>query len=174
MAREKRELGLLALDSAIHRAQKAQSRSDEVSFFASVAEAMWWMTMLDEALWSTHNSEDGYESARSSCHEGMQLLGLRYARNRQVHDTEVTGMQGNPLLAGNETNGGEWTWRSLDAPGVPPYTPQGSRWGEIGERAYRDRMATREVVPTLEEAARFLDTWVEELHAEPSPQRDPR
>lgn len=165
MAREKRELGLFALESAVRRAQKAQSRADEVSFFASLAEAMWWMTMLDEALWGTHNSEVGYESARSSCHEGMHLLGLRYARNRQVHDTEVAGMQGNPLLAGNETNGGEWTWRSLDAPGVLAYAPQGSRWGEIGEQAYRDRMATREVLPTLEEAAGSLDAWVKELQA---------
>lgn len=168
MAREKRELGLLALDSAILRAEEAQLGADEISFFASVAEAMWWLTMLDESLWRTAQGDASYESARDSSHGGALLLGLRYARNRQVHDTQLTGMQGNPLLGHDDTRSDPRRWRSLDAPGVPTYEPQEGRWGEKSEQVYSDLMATLEVLPTLREAASFLNAWIEAFHVEPA------
>lgn len=166
MAKEKRELGLLALGSAIDRAREAQSDADTITFFASVAEAMWWVTMLDETLWQT----DSYESNRAS-DTGDLLLGIRYARNRQVHDAKVTGMQGNPLLARTRANGEPWSWRLLDDPEVPAYEPRGV-WGERGEHAYRDRMATHEVLSALVIAADFLNAWVGELNTELAQQRD--
>jgi len=170
MAREKRELGLLALDSAILRSEDAQLGADEISFFASVAEAMWWLTMLDEALWPTHLANVSYKSARDSSPGARLLLGLRYARNRQVHDTQVTGMQGNPLLGPDNAHNDAWRWRSLDAPEVPPYEPREDRWGEKQEQVYRDFMATNEVLPTLLSAANFLNDWIDKLDAEPAPQ----
>ncbi len=112
-------LGLQALELAIRRAHEAQARGDEISFFAPVAEAVWWLTMLDETLWGTAYDDASYESVRCSSRGGVLLLGLRYARNRQVHDTQVTGMQGNPLLGQDDTPGDPWRWRSLDAPGRP-------------------------------------------------------
>ena len=174
MAREKRQLGLQALELAIRRAHEAQAKGDEISFFAPVAEAVWWLTMLDETLWGTEHDDASYKSVRCSSRGGVLLLGLRYARNRQVHDTQVTGMQGNPLLGQDDTPGDPWRWRSLDAPGVPTYEPKEGRWGKKGEQAYCDLMVTHEVLPTLEEAVRFLDSWIEKLHPELRPQRDTR
>lgn len=173
MAREKRELGLLAVESAISRAREAQSGADEISFFASVAEAVWWLTMLDETLWKEKYDGVSYESIRYSSPEGVLLIGLRYARNRQVHDTKVTGMQGNPLLGQDDAGSDPWRWRSLDARGVPAYEPQEGRWGENGEQVYRDLMATHEVLPTLQRAAGFLDHWIGELPTESFSRRDP-
>ena len=166
MAREKQQLGLRALDSAMRRAQQSQSGADEISFFGFIAEAMWWLTMLDEALWKTYIGGVTYESARAS-HVGDLLTGLRYARNRQVHDTRVTGMHGNPLLAEGEAGSCQWRWRPLNANGVPPFKPRGRR-GRDGEQAYQDLMADREILPTLEQAAGFLNTWIEQLPIGPT------
>ena len=162
MAREKRQLGLQALDWALDRTRDAQSNEDEDVFYAYVAEVVWWLTMLDETLWSAHNDGVPYESARSSDAGGSFLLGIRYARNRQVHDTEVTAMQGNPLLARETRDGERWVWRSVDDEGVPPYTPREGKWGQLGEEVYQNEMAGTAIVPTLERAAAFLSTWIEE------------
>jgi len=163
MAREKRELGLQALERALDRAGEAQSNGHEDVFYASVAEVVWWLTMLDEALWSTHNDGATYQSARSSDPGGTFLLGIRYARNRQVHDAEVTAMQGNPLLAREARDGERWVWRSVNDEGVPPYTPREGKWGLLGEQMYQNEMAGIAIVPTLERAAAFLSTWITTL-----------
>lgn len=76
MAREKQQLALRAQDSAMQRAQESQSGADEMSLIRLVAEAVWWLTMLDEALWEIHNDSVAYESARAS-HVGDLLTGLR-------------------------------------------------------------------------------------------------
>lgn len=162
MAREKRQLGLQALDWALDRARDAQDNGDEDVFYASVAEVVWWLTMLDETLWSSNNDGTSYESARSSDAGGSFLLGIRYARNRQVHDTEVTAMQGNPLLARETYDGSRWIWRSVDDEGVPPYSPREGKWGKLGEQVYQDEMAGNAIVPTLDRAAAFLRTWIAE------------
>ncbi|MEX2652890.1 MAG: hypothetical protein WD473_10675 [Acidimicrobiia bacterium] len=160
MAREKRQLGLRALECALDRTRDAQTREEETAFYASVAEVVWWLTMLDEALWATKRNGEQYASVRSSDEGGSILLGVRYARNRQVHDTEVTAMQGNPLLALEEPDGDRWVWRSLDDEGVPPYDPREGDWGREGERVYQRQMAGGAIVPTLELAASFLNEWI--------------
>jgi hypothetical protein len=162
VAREKRLLGLQALDWALDRARDAQDNDDNDVFYMSVAEVVWWLTMLDETLWSTHNDGVPYESARSSDAGGIFLLGIRYARNRQVHDTGVTAMQGNPLLARETRDGERWVWRSVDDEGVPTYTPREGQWGQLGEQVYQDEMAGTAIVATLEHAAAFMNTWIEE------------
>ena len=54
--------------------------------------------------------------------------------HRQVHDLDVTGMQGNPLL-GSPSSGaqGAWLWRHLDDPGMPIYSPKEGAWGTYGK-----------------------------------------
>jgi hypothetical protein len=163
---EKQQLGVHAMRSAIERARAAQDSADEKSFYASVAESVWWMTMLDETLWKTVFDGSDYQSVRDSCPGGLLLLGLRYARNRQVHDVEVTAMQGNPLLARRDTGSGEgWRWRAVDAEGVPPFTPKEGKWGEKGEAVYRDLLADRPILHTLDNASRFLEKWIDLLYA---------
>jgi hypothetical protein len=166
LAREKRQLGLTAMYSSIERVRVAQADVDDEAFYASVAEAVWWLATLDESLWGTEIGGRNYESVRESCREGVLLLGVRYARNRQVHDVEVTAMQGNPLLGSQSRNGLPWTWRSLDADGVPPFTTRESEWGRRGESTYIELMSGMAVLDTLEAASGFLNYWVEELHGE--------
>lgn len=43
-----------------------------------------------------------------------------------------------------------------------PFKPRGRR-GSDGEHAYQDLMADREILPTLEQAAGFVNTWIEQL-----------
>ena len=161
MAQEKRQLGLAAMKWAIERSHSAQESGDEESFFASVAESAWWITMLDETLWKTTDERGPYQDFRDSSPDGSLLGGLRYARNRQVHDVEVTGMQGNPLLTRrNNEAGGGWFWRALDAPGVPIYKRQNGRWGKIQEDSYRKDLADHPILDTLGRAAHFLELWV--------------
>jgi hypothetical protein len=162
VAREKRQLGLRALDLALDRTREAQATEDEAVFYACVAEVVWWLAMLDETLWSTQRHGLPYESVRSSDPGGSVLLGIRYARNRQVHDTEVTAMQGNPLLTRETGDGARWVWRHVDDEGVPPYTPREAKWGPLGEKVYQTAMAGAAIVPTLDAAASFLAGWIEE------------
>lgn len=164
MAREKRVLALAAMNSSIERVDMAQVKADEEVFYASVAEAVWWLATLDESLWRTKIGGCDYESARESCCEGRLLLGIRYARNRQVHDVEVTAMQGNPLLSSQPPNDPPWTWRALDAEGVPPFEPREGKWGAKGESAYVELMSGTPVLDTLEAASGFLTCWVDKLY----------
>lgn len=96
LAREKRQLGVRAMGRAIERARAAQAPSDAESFYSSVAEVIWWIAMLDETLWNTERDGMGSTGAPEDRFPGVLLLGIRYAGNRQVHDADVTGMQGNP------------------------------------------------------------------------------
>ncbi|GBE22310.1 MAG TPA: hypothetical protein ENH00_04695 [Actinobacteria bacterium] len=132
MAEDKRQLTVQAVHWAIDRAEAAQGRSDQTGFHVAVGEALHWITVLDQALFKSKEWGDAYAAERESDDQGAVILGLRYARNRQVHDTDLTGMQGNPLIApldGNEL----WVWRSLDDPEVPAdYLPV-DEWGEKGD-----------------------------------------
>lgn len=157
MAEEKRQLGVEAMLQAIGRTRDAQSFGNKESFYASAAESLWWLTMLDETLWSSTYDDGDYVTVRECSDEGRHLLGMRYARNRQVHDVDVTGMQGNPLLARQDTQSDHvWLWRALEGEGVPPYTPKEGEWGKRGETVYRDALASHPILETLDAASHFL------------------
>jgi hypothetical protein len=145
---------------AIDRAFMAEDDADEEAFYAAVSEVVWWITMIDETLWGWKSDGVRYEEARGKSDDGLLVLGLRYARNRQTHDVAVTAMQGNPLLPLRST--GPWRWRGLRDEGVPPYTPREGAWGRESERVYRDRVAGAKVTEVLSGAARFLTESIEE------------
>ena len=157
MAREKMQLGLQGVNWAIDRSRDAERTGEELLFFASVAESLWWLTMLDESLWKTASVHRPYPAYRDSHEKGSVILGLRYARNRQVHDAEVTGMQGNPLLNSQAERG--WIWRSPEEPDVPEYQPAGE-WGMLQEKVYREDLSGNPIIETLEKASTFLESWI--------------
>ena len=158
MAQAKMQLGLQGMKWAIDRSRSAERTGNELLFFASVAESLWWLTMLDESLWKTVDERGPYPQYRDSNSEGSLLLGLRYARNRQVHDAEVTGMQGNPLLTSQAETA--WVWRSPEEPDVPPdYEPEGER-GILQEKVYRQDLAKNPIIETLDKASAFLEGWI--------------
>lgn len=149
VARENRVLGITALNEAIARVEGALTSADGQAFFASVAESLFWIALVDETLWEI----PGYEDARSKTADGHVIQALRYTRNRQVHDWQITGLQGNPLLAENPRM--PETWRDLADPEIASrYKP--TKRDRPGEEIYRDTMVGEPVLPALLRAAEFL------------------
>lgn len=155
MAEDNRQLALVSMDAAIARVFRSIDAADEEAFYASVAESLWWITTLDEALWELTVNGVEYEEYRLGCERGRLIPGLRYARNRQVHDVLVTGMQGNPLLNLKLT----WIWRRLDEDEVPDWVPETKR-GEEQQTAFDHGLAENLIYPSLADAAAFLTKTV--------------
>lgn len=165
MAEDNRRLGLLALEAAISRCHSAQQSENYSDFFSATAEAVWWATMLDETLWGETVDGKEYEAARASDPDGRLLLGLRYSRNRQVHDIGITGMQGNPLLKRGDGDGWEgWLWRDLADENIPQdFKPKEGHWGPIQESAYAEDLAKRPIVETLARSECFLRRCIDDV-----------
>lgn len=156
MAKEKQELARKGIFDAIERTRAAAQMENPLSFFTGVAESLWWITTLDEALRTTHAAED-YETRRDSDPVGRVIPGLRYARDRLVHDAFATGMQSNPLLP--ESVPPPWRWRHLNDPELPKFVPQ-SPWGrEVALPIYEDLLAESDILEILDKAASFLDEF---------------
>ena len=92
--REKRDLAMRALCSALQRSLDARIRGSVEDLFAPLSEALWWVTVLNDSFWFWNTDGSRYPSARDPDEGGQLLIGLRYARNRLTHDVDVTGMHG--------------------------------------------------------------------------------
>lgn len=150
-------MGLDSLGSAFERAERAHAEDLENGFYAAVAESVWWATAVDEAMWKLDVLGDSYVNVREDSDDGKLLPGIRYARNRQVHDLEVTGMQGNPLLGSPASDARNfWLWRHLDDPGVPSYSPKEGVWEKHGESVYVSYLAGTPIIDSLHRVKSFL------------------
>ena len=154
--REKRELALQGMQAALDRALDARKSDKIEEMFAPLAEALWWIVVLNDSYWQSDGEE--YRKSRDSDEQGRILEGLRYARNRLTHDIDITGMHG--LIESGLTlpfnlpaNLGRipmWMWRSVDK------LPRASRRDRESEARYRESLEGKEVEATLQLAATFL------------------
>lgn len=151
---ERMALGFDCLEGALDRAREMEF--DER--FAPLAEALMWLVIVNDAFWE--ENEAVYRRHRESGGAGRSIEGLRYARHRLVHDIRVYGMHGalNGAVWG-ESKWGEavwgdqpsWNWRNLDT--LDPAIDR------TGEDAYREHLEGRPVLPTLEDAFEYLNSY---------------
>ena len=154
--REKRSLAIEAMHAALTRAEDLRQRGVVEGLFAPLAEALWWITVLDESYWKSE--ETAYDAYREAHASGVLVHGLRYARNRLIHDIDITGMHGlitTPFqwpinFPVNFGPTDRWVWRRVDD--LPPP----GRQNDDGQAAYRESLEGQEVEGTLRAAAGLL------------------
>jgi hypothetical protein len=132
---------------------------DPAAVFASTAEALMWTVMLDKWYSRDHTSE--YEKMKT---EMQSLLrGLRWARNRTLHDFALlTGFVQRRDLAGAKTKiHPGWQHPQDVLPAVDPKH-------DDGVKQYEARVAGRALEEPIREVARWFEGWVEiELRRDP-------
>lgn len=149
------------LAEAIERLRQWISRGDYKSPTA-LSDATNNIYTLDNA-WRNRLGESKYYTVRGADPLGQVVAGIGYARNFNVHESVLIEDRrgrrtfavrgGTGLRSGHGLKGGDLTvtWRSLHD--LPTPTRKTYRRDEY----YADRVAGRDVVETLEEAAAFFD-----------------
>jgi hypothetical protein len=129
---------------------------DLPSLAGAVADAVWWVTLVDATLVRYHprNYESTLARRKVRRRETEQTLeGLRYVRNqlgKSVDPVDLiapTAGEGNPPA---------WTWRSLPQPDISGLRPRARKWELNRYRAYQARLAGRDVTAAFTWSAEFL------------------
>jgi hypothetical protein len=118
--------------------------------FSAIGETLWWACILDEAL--LRRCKASYAKARKDEKDVRDLLaGLRYARNRFAHSSDIVDYVEVSAITGSNWVGGyqaSWRWKHL--PSV-----LGPR-GKGGQVEYETALAGHDVKQSLIRALSFL------------------
>jgi hypothetical protein len=122
----------------------------------AVADAVWWVTLVDATLVRYHpqNYENTLGSRSARRRETEQTLeGLRYVRNQLGRSVDPAD-----LITPAATEGGlpAWTWRSLPEPDISGLGSRARRWELSRYRAYQARLAGQDVTVAFAWCAEFL------------------
>jgi hypothetical protein len=122
----------------------------------AVADAVWWVTLVDAALVRYH--PQNYEATLTGRHtrrrETEQTLeGLRYVRNQLGRSADPADLIS---LAATSDSVTAWTWRPLPQPDLTGLGPRARRWELSRYRAYQARLAEHDITATLTWCAEFL------------------
>ena len=139
--------------------------------FAVIAEAVWWVTMVDATLVRHHL--DAYDSvvsgqAPADRHRTEQTLaGLRFVRN-QIGDEADLAEFVTPGDTGPDPRDGHitgWRWKPVPEPKLAALPPQGQAWEMTRYQAYEAQLAGRTIGETFTRAATFLQYAVADAPA---------
>ncbi len=122
----------------------------------AVAEAVWWVTLVDATLVRYHprNYESTLADRSARRRETEQTLeGLRYVRNQLGRSVDPADLI--TSAAGDGTTS-TWTWRSLPAPDVSGLGPRARKWELNRYHAYQAQLAGRDVTAAFAWSAEFL------------------
>jgi hypothetical protein len=123
----------------------------------AVAEAVWWVTLVDATLVRYHPRD--YETALAGTGVRRReteetLAGLRYVRNQLGSSADPAAFI-RPAAAA-DGDGTAWTWSPLPEPDLEALTPRSGEW-ELGRyRAYQARLAGHGIAATFARCTGFL------------------
>lgn len=123
---------------------------------AAVAEAVWWVTLVDATLVRYHPRD--YETALAGTGARRReteetLAGLRYVRNQLGSSADPAAFI-RPAGAGDDSIA--WAWSPLPEPDLEALTPRARQW-ELGRyRAYQARLAGHGIAATFARCTQFL------------------
>jgi hypothetical protein len=144
-----------AMSEAARRLSSPDSR-DLPRLADAIADAVWWVTLVDATLVRYHPRNYETTLARRSARrrETEQTLeGLRYVRNHLSRSARPADLI-TPAAA--ERAQPAWTWRSLPQPDVSGLGSRARRWELSRYRAYQARLAGRDVTAAFAWCAEFL------------------
>ena len=137
--------------------------------FAVIAEAVWWVTMVDATLVRHHL--DAYDTVITGQAPAERqpteqtLAGLRFVRNQIGGEADLA-----EFVAPGDTdpdNGHitSWTWKPVPEPKLTALAPQGQAWEMTRHQAYQAQLAGHTIEETFTRAAAFLQHAVADAPA---------
>jgi hypothetical protein len=136
--------------------------SDLTAAFEAIAEAVWWVTIIDARLIRQYmDLYDAVLTAHARAQQTMiegTLAGLRFVRNQMGEDLTQTSFVEPPATAGDsEAVTAAWRWArppDSDLTGLPAHVQP---WEMTRYRAYGRWLAGTTVRLVFQRAAAFLD-----------------
>ena len=136
--------------------------ADRPRAFAAIAEAVWWITMVDATLVRHH--PDAYDSVMAGQNPAQRqlveetLTGLRFVRNRIGDEADLGEFvePGDTGLGAGEGRVTSWKWKPVPEPVLASLPPRGQAWEMTRYRAYQAYLAGNPIGKTFGRAAEFL------------------
>jgi hypothetical protein len=129
--------------------------ADRPRAFAAIAEAVWWITMVDATLVRHH--PDAYDSVMAGQNPSQRqlveetLTGLRFIRNRIGDEADLA-----EFVAAGQGRITGWTWKPVPEPALASLPPRGQAWEMTRYRAYQAYLAGHVIGETFGRATEFL------------------
>ena len=152
---------LTAMSDTTERLARTMA-GDRPRAFAVIAEAVWWVTIVDATLVRHH--PDTYDAVMASQAPAERwqieetLAGLRFVRNRMGQEDDHvdfihprssrSGPGDGPITA--------WTWNTVPEPALASLPARGQAWAMTRYRAYQAHLAGHTVGETFGRATAFL------------------
>jgi anti-sigma B factor antagonist len=147
---------IAAMSEATARLPAVRVR-DQPQALAAIAEAVWWITMIDATLVRHHpTAYDTVMAAGTPAERRLideTLAGLRFVRNwisraAGLGDIIETGTGTGPIT--------RWTWKPVPEPALAWLAPRAQAWERARYRAYQARLAGHTIDKTFGQAVTFL------------------
>jgi hypothetical protein len=155
------EWSLTGMDDVIERLSVYRP-ADQPAASGAVAEAVWWVTIIDARL--IRQYMDLYDAvlaahvpAQHPMIEGT-LAGLRFVRNQMGEDLQRAGFIGPPATADDgEAAAATWRWAHLPEPELAALPAHMQPWEMTRYQAYEDWLAGNSVGRVFQRAGGFLN-----------------
>jgi hypothetical protein len=128
---------------------------DQAQALIVIAEAVWWVTIVDATLVRYH--PDVYDSALAELADrdvDGSLAGLRFVRNQLGYHADSADF----VAAVPDGTTISWRWKAVDCPALEALPPRGQEWEASRYAAYREYLSGHLVGDTFRRAAAFLTT----------------
>ena len=139
--------------------------------FAVIAEAVWWVTMVDATLVRHHlDAYDGIIAGQVPADRQQTeqtLAGLRFVRNQIGDEADLAEFVA-PGDTGPDPGNGHitgWRWKPVPEPKLAALAPQGQAWEMTRYQAYQAQLAGHSIGETFTRAAAFLNQAVADAPA---------
>ena len=139
--------------------------------FAVIAEAVWWVTMVDATLVRHHlDAYDGAIAGQAPAERQQTeqtLAGLRFVRNQIGDEADLADFvapgQTRPDSGNGHITG--WTWKPVAEPKLTALAPRRQSWEMTRYQAYQAQLAGHTIGDTFTRAAAFLQHAVADAPA---------
>lgn len=134
--------------------------ADQTRAFAVIAEAVWWVTIVDATLVRYHpDSYDLVLRQRGEQQRGAledSLAGLRFVRNQMGYHLDPADFVGAGHGAAGSARVTGWRWKPVPEPALGSLPPSGRDWELDRHRAYQASLAGRSVAEVFSPTSAFL------------------
>jgi hypothetical protein len=154
------EWSLAGMCDATERLTLCGPEDAEVAFSA-VAEAVWWVTIIDARLIRQYmdiydSVLDAHAAAQRTAIEGT-LAGLRFVRNQTSSDTLGADFISPPAGTNGHGTTGAWHWNRIPEPALDLLPDDVRSWEQTRFHAYQTRLAGYSIGEVFLRATGFLN-----------------
>jgi hypothetical protein len=150
-----------AMSDATELLSKLRIR-DRARAFATIGDAVWYVTMVDATLMRHHHC--AYDTAMADQtppqRRGIEeaLAGLRFVRNRIAQNVDLGELvePGRPESAASNGPITNWTWKSVPEPELTSLSSRAQQWEMTRYRAYQAQLAGHTIEESFQPVAAFL------------------